>query len=121
MSTKFNKIMSLFISVNIFCALIVLIYFIIDYFHPNTPYSDKQVIGIILIMVISAIMAFGNHFSKQATLSIILSKSKRNIGFYYESIDTLEYVMHFIYRVCLGVAALLNLSLWANIINSILQ
>ena len=119
MNINFNKIISLFINVNIFCALITLIYFIIDYFHPNTLYSDKHVVIIILIIVISAIMSFGNHFSKQTTLSIISSKSKRNIGFYYESIDTLEYMMHFIYRFCLSLAALLNLSLWAFIINSI--
>ena len=119
MNTNFNKIISLIININIFCALITLIYVIIDYFHPNTLYSEKQVVTIILIIVISAIMEFGNHFSKQTTLSIISSKSKRNIGFYYESIDTLEYMMHFIYRFCLSLAVLLNLSLWSFIINSI--
>ena len=119
MNTNFNKIISLIINVNIFCALITLIYFIIDYFHTDTLYSDKHIVTIILIIVISAIMEFGNHFSKQTTLSIISLKSKRNIGFYYESIDTLEYMLHFIYRFCLSLAVLLNLSLWAFIINSI--
>lgn len=120
MNTKFNKIMSLIINVNIFCALITLIYFIFDYFHPNTSYSDKQVVTVIMIMVISMIMIATNHFSKQVTLSLISSKSKNNLGFYYESIDTLEYIIYFVYRVCLVAgSALINLSFWADIINSI--
>lgn len=119
MNIKFNKIMSLIINVNIFCALITLIYFIIDYFHPNTLYSDKQVVTVIMIMVISMIMIATNHYSKQVTLSLVSSKSKNNLGFYYESIDTLEYMTYFVYRVCLACSALINLSFWADIINSI--
>lgn len=72
-----------------------------------------------MIMVISIIMIVANHFSKQVTLSLITSKSKNNIGFYYESIDSLEYMMHFVYRFVLAGSALINLSLLANIINSI--
>lgn len=119
MNTNFNKIMSLIINVNIFCALITLIYFIIDYFHPNTLYSDKQVVTVIMIMVISMIMIAANHFSKQITLSLISTKAKNNIGFYYESIDTMEYMIYFVYRASLAGSALINLSLWADIINSI--
>ena len=119
MNTNFNKIMSLIIGVNIFCALITLIYFMFDYFHPDTICSDKQVITVIIIMVNSMIMIVANHFSKQVTLYIISTKLKNNIGFYYESIDTLEYMIHFVFRFCLAGSTLINLSLWANIINSI--
>lgn len=74
-----------------------------------------------MIMVISMIMIDTNHFSKQVTLSLITSKSKNNIGFYYESIDSLEYMIHFVYRFCLAGSALIILSFWADIINSVLQ
>lgn len=122
MSTNFNKIISIFIGANIFCAFISLIYFMIDYFHPYISYMDGQlnvINNIILIMIISMIMVFVNHFSKYATSNIISSKTKRGIGFYDEGVATLEYIVHFIYRFCLLCATILNLSLWANIINHI--
>lgn len=116
MNTIFNKIMSLVIIANIFCAFITLLYFTIDIFHPNTLYLDDQlktINCIFLILVNSLIMDFANHFSKK----IVLDMKKDEI--FYHDLDNFDFVINFIYKFALLSLTLLNLILWINIIDNI--